>query len=393
MSLSGFMKQINKANQILNEKIGGAKGTEIDNSFQDMEKRTDSMCKLIDEVRENTYIFLQPNAASRAKLAISNNLCKMRGQTKTNPYPQPEGTLGESMIKHGATMDSSFGRALNDVGESLRQMAGIKYALEDNIKQNFLDPMSQIKDTEIKEVMYLRKKTESRRLDYDCKKRKKSQGSAVNEEELQQAEVKFEESKSQTEIAMNRLLQNEMEQVTHLLGFAEGLLDYHSQCHEILKDMVRKLNERKQQIGPMQNHTSYNQSGFGNGSMKMGGHGSFANTPENQPRDSFYGEGQVPMPALPKSADSKANSSIPFDFTSLISSPAASTPLPTNQRSPSCRALYDFEAENDEELEFKEGQTIRLISRLDENWLEGECNNRKGRFPTSYVEITVPLPN
>jgi endophilin-A len=91
---------------------------------------------------------------------------------------------------------------------------------------------------------HLRKKTENRRLDYDCKKRKKSQGSAVNEDELQQAEVKFEESKSQTEIAMNRLLQNELEQVTHLTGLAEGLLEYHSQCHEILKEMVKQLNEK-----------------------------------------------------------------------------------------------------------------------------------------------------
>ena len=38
MSLSGFMKQINKANQIINEKIGGAKGTEIDHQYQAMEK-------------------------------------------------------------------------------------------------------------------------------------------------------------------------------------------------------------------------------------------------------------------------------------------------------------------------------------------------------------------
>jgi hypothetical protein len=38
MSLSGFMKQINKANQLISEKIGGAKGTEIDGEFQVMEK-------------------------------------------------------------------------------------------------------------------------------------------------------------------------------------------------------------------------------------------------------------------------------------------------------------------------------------------------------------------
>lgn len=90
----------------------------------------------------------------------------------------------------------------------------------------------------------MRKKTENRRLDYDCKKRKKSAGSAVTDEELNQASEKFEESKSQTENAMSRLLNNEVEHITHLVGFAEGFLEYHHQCYEILKDMVKQLNEK-----------------------------------------------------------------------------------------------------------------------------------------------------
>ena len=79
----------------------------------------------------------------------------MRGQIKNIPYPQPEGTLGEAMVKNGKELgdESNFGNALVDFGECLRQMAGIKYALEDNIKQNFLDPMANIKDNELKEVM------------------------------------------------------------------------------------------------------------------------------------------------------------------------------------------------------------------------------------------------
>ena len=95
------------------------------------------------------------NTASRAKLWTVNNLSKMRGNVKSTPYPQPEGTLGETMIKYGKDLgdESVFGHALNDTGESLRQMAGIKYALEDNIKQNFLDPLVLIKENELKEVM------------------------------------------------------------------------------------------------------------------------------------------------------------------------------------------------------------------------------------------------
>ncbi len=63
----------------------------------------------------------------------------------------------------------------------------------------------------------------------------------------------------------------------------------------------------------------------------------------------------------------------------------------TLKKEPSCRAVYDFDAENFEELEFREGDVIRLVSRLDENWYEGELKGRRGRFPASYVEILVPI--
>ncbi len=250
MSLTGFFKQINKANQLLSEKIGGAKGTDLDERFNVMEKKTDCMSRLVDDVTFRTNEFLQPNPASRAKLWTVNNLSKMRGQVKNTPYPQPEGVLGDAMCKYGQELsvsneESHFGASLNIAGESLRQMAGIKYALEDNIKQNFLDPLMQLKDNEIKEVLALRKKTENRRLDFDCKKRKKSQGStAVSDEEIRLAEDKFEESKHMTEQAMSRVLSNELEHITHLIGFAEGFLEYHNQCYEILKDMTRQLHER-----------------------------------------------------------------------------------------------------------------------------------------------------
>lgn len=408
------MKQINKANQMLNEKIGGAKGTEIDIQYQGMERKTDSLSRLVDDVRDRTYEYLQPNPASRAKLSITNNLSKMRGQAKNNPYPQPEGTLGEVMIKNGKDLgdDSNFGNALCDIGESLKQMAGIKYALEDNIKQNFLDPLQQIKDNDIKEVMHLRKKTESRRLDYDCKRRKKSNGSTINEDELQQAEVKFEESKLQSEIAMDRLLQNELEQVTHLSGFAEGFLEYHSQCYEILKEMVKNINIRKENISSRVKDENLRKSVLGF-SVQKGG--LVSDEPQNHKQRSYKEIKQATENFYPVPGDSKlqlekndencsqrlssnaninnqnSENKIPFDFSSLIQTPPQQ-PQPSNQRSPSCRALYDFEAENDEELDFKEGQTIKLISRLDENWLEGEANNRRGRFPISYVEIMIPLP-
>lgn len=447
MSLSGFMKQINKANQLLSEKIGGAKGTEIDGEFQMMEKKTDIICKLIDDVNLKTNEFLQPNPASRAKLYAVNNFSKMRGQVKNTPYPQPEGTLGETLIKYGKDLgdESNFGNALVDMGESLRQMAGIKYALEDNIKQNFLDPFTALKDNDLKEVMHLRKKTENRRLDYDCKKRKKSAGSAITEEELAQATEKFEESRVQTQTAMNQLLNNEVEHITHLVGFAEGFLEYHHQCYEILKDMVKQLNDKKRKIGSITKgyepslkkiNSSNNSNGLGFGNVGnggnngglIGGYGSVkASSDASSSASRFYDNGADTTSSLSDHIYSEnhnnnlankvapaQNGKVPmngFDqnFGMQTKSPndrqssMSQVPPPINQRislnstksnnkEAVCKALYDFDAENVEELDFKEGSLIKLIARLDENWLHGELNGRQGRFPVSYVEMIVPLP-
>lgn len=74
------------------------------------------------------------------------------------------------------------------------------------------------------------------------------------------------------------------------------------------------------------------------------------------------------------------------------SSPFGTSPIsPATKAKPSCKASYDFEAQNPGELSFKEGQIIDLISKIDENWFEGSLNGKTGFFPISYVEVLVPL--
>ena len=51
------------------------------------------------------------------------------------------------------------------------------------------------------------------------------------------------------------------------------------------------------------------------------------------------------------------------------------------------RALYDFDAETDEELKFQLGDVIENVTQLDENWYSGELMGRSGYFPINYVEI------
>lgn len=48
-------------------------------------------------------------------------------------------------------------------------------------------------------------------------------------------------------------------------------------------------------------------------------------------------------------------------------------------------ALYAYKASTTEDLEFAPGDVITILSKVNEEWLEGECNGKIGIFPSSFV--------
>merc|ERR1712088_589209 len=137
--LPGLKKQFNKANQYMSERITGVEGTKLDREFEDMEKRTDLFNELVDDLQLKTKEYLQPNPTVRAKMAAVKGISKLSGQAKASTYPQPEGTLGEAMGGYGRKLHdfdsgSVYASALVEMGECMKQMADLKYALDDNVK-------------------------------------------------------------------------------------------------------------------------------------------------------------------------------------------------------------------------------------------------------------------
>nr|XP_032514647.1 endophilin-A-like isoform X3 [Danaus plexippus plexippus] len=243
--------------------MGGAEGTKLDLDFMEMERKTDVTCELVEELQIKTKEFLQPNPTARAKMAAVKGISKLSGQAKSNTYPQPEGVLGDCMLLYGKKLgeDSVFSQCLIEMGEALKQMADVKYSLDDNIKQSFLEPLHHLQTKDLKEVMHHRKKLQGRRLDFDCKRRRQAKvilrspyaspnhsSSPRQDDEIRQAEEKFAESLTLAQIGMFNLLDNDItdgvEQVAQLSFFAEGLLEYHQQCTEILKGLVSTLMEK-----------------------------------------------------------------------------------------------------------------------------------------------------
>lgn len=54
-----------------------------------------------------------------------------------------------------------------------------------------------------------------------------------------------------------------------------------------------------------------------------------------------------------------------------------------------CRAMFDLEPENEDELPLRVGDVILLLNKetVDEGWWEGEVNGRRGLFPDNFVML------
>ncbi|CAI9733755.1 endophilin-A3-like isoform X1 [Octopus vulgaris] len=381
----------------MSEKIGGAKGTELDDDFVEMERKVDVFGMMVTDLMNKTHEFLQPNPASRAKLMAFNSFSKIRGQAKSSVYPQPEGTLGETMIKYGKDLgEDRFGACLGEAGEAFKDLADIKYALEDNVKQNFLDPLNQLANKDLKEVNHHRKKLSGRRLDYDCKRRKKekaagdqgfgdqaqgsplkspsrmravspglSPGSGIADDELKTAEEKFEETKAITETAMFNLLDNDVEQITQLQAFVEAITNYHKQSASILERLCETLDYKREDAvsRPKSDHVVKRVTSFRR---------SASPSPFND--DDGFGDA------------TSSSSGGGYNFPSTASLGESVT-----KPKPCCKAMYDFEPENEGELGFSEGDIIDLIQKVDDNWFEGSIRGQTGYFPVNYVEVIVDV--
>lgn len=48
-------------------------------------------------------------------------------------------------------------------------------------------------------------------------------------------------------------------------------------------------------------------------------------------------------------------------------------------------ALYDYDAQGPEDLEFSEGDTIDILGEVNQEWLEGHCGGSIGIFPSCFA--------
>uniref|UniRef100_A0A8C6Z739 Intersectin-1 n=1 Tax=Nothoprocta perdicaria TaxID=30464 RepID=A0A8C6Z739_NOTPE len=87
----------------------------------------------------------------------------------------------------------------------------------------------------------------------------------------------------------------------------------------------------------------------------------------------------------------------PANYVKLLSpgtSKTTPTELPKSTALPSvCQVIgmYDYTAQNDDELAFNKGQIINVLNREDPDWWKGEVNGQVGLFPSNYVKLTTDM--
>ncbi|XP_075816200.1 intersectin-1 isoform X3 [Microtus pennsylvanicus] len=87
----------------------------------------------------------------------------------------------------------------------------------------------------------------------------------------------------------------------------------------------------------------------------------------------------------------------PANYVKLLSpgtSKITPTELPKSAALPAvCQVIgmYDYTAQNDDELAFSKGQIINVLNKEDPDWWKGEVNGQVGLFPSNYVKLTTDM--
>uniref|UniRef100_A0A8C6GRP2 Intersectin-1 n=1 Tax=Mus spicilegus TaxID=10103 RepID=A0A8C6GRP2_MUSSI len=87
----------------------------------------------------------------------------------------------------------------------------------------------------------------------------------------------------------------------------------------------------------------------------------------------------------------------PANYVKLLSpgtSKITPTELPKTAVQPAvCQVIgmYDYTAQNDDELAFSKGQIINVLHKEDPDWWKGEVSGQVGLFPSNYVKLTTDM--
>ncbi|KAI8992300.1 hypothetical protein BDB01DRAFT_832613 [Pilobolus umbonatus] len=351
-----MIKNIGKFKQWTGERFGGVKSTLQSEDFQLMEKSTDEKRKGYDKIGE------------AIDMVYAHLLKRKTSPEDHKRKAMPLEALGHCLQQYSCVFppNSSLGYALTNLGSVETHLAQLQETLAKTIKHEYKQMLSKI-DARYKEYEGLRRKLESRRLNYDSKLNRLNRAKKEKpelEQEMQAAKLKYEETSTDLGNKMEEIEALEKDHELALLGLIQAQHKYHMQASELLYNVQEIWNLKPDDELDMFRSKSRESSQLDSHSAK------------------------VEVPTSHASDPSSHNGSISSHSSELRHSIDAPSKL--DEGKSFRKTLFPFDGQNEDELSFEAGDIITVLNEVDEGWWLGESQMKRGIFPVNYTVDYIP---
>nr|CAG4709859.1 unnamed protein product [Naegleria fowleri] len=340
----------------------------------------------------------------KGALKIVRNFCQ-----KSEAITKVQNEVGQYLVESGMQTNDEVGESLMKIGEGLKSLSTIHHVMLVNIVEKFIQPATDFKK-DVKDSEQSHKKYDKKRLEFDAQvdlvNGLKQKGDKVDPQKIQAEEEKQQQLDTEKDEAFEEALEETCDvlvkrQTKHLAQLNELLMSFHhffaegyTLTHD-LKEPLEKLLEKSNKRA-----SSFKQQTIDS----IGGGSSLRSTPS---------QASVTT-SQPLKTPTTATSETSATSTSANTSSAGASGManafklggggakPTNGNTTTssaskesvlctCRAMYDYDAQESGEISFKEGQTILVYEKDEAGWWKGAVEstpNKVGLFPSNFVVDT-----
>ncbi|KAJ8300195.1 hypothetical protein KUTeg_021714 [Tegillarca granosa] len=233
----------NRAVQFTEEKLGSAEKTELDAHFENLLQRADKTKIWTEKMLKQTEGLLQPNPNIRMEEYFYDKLEKKKRDRNNNHE-----ALGNEMIDAGNDYGpgTSFGNALVKCGQTQLQIGNAEREFVMSAANNFLQPLKNFLDGDMKTIQKEKKILETKRLDLDaCKNRLRKAKTTTSQQQaeadLRVAQAEFDRQAEITKLLLEGISSTHAHHLRCLNDFIEAQMTYYSQCQQYMADLQRQL--------------------------------------------------------------------------------------------------------------------------------------------------------
>ncbi|CAO3660770.1 unnamed protein product [Umbelopsis ramanniana] len=407
-------KNFGKFRQWTGERLGSAKITGQTDDFHQLDQETEQRRVAFDKVYQAAALVLKQ--LDKKKPSPED------GKTKVSPTE----ALGACWVNHGSVFpdDSLLGTSLVSLGKTQIEISQLQQDYAYRVKESYIATLEKVHQ-EYKEYMVLRKKLDSRRLDYDAKQNRLQKAKKEKpewEQEAQSAKMKYDETEYDVMQRMVYFQECEEDHFNALTEMLDAQLNYHKSSMQLLEGLQQDwgqgyVQRTSEPVRPPLRNTisrSSTTSGTARRNTNMSNNSEtddMYGADESYHQGSPYGTSAPRRPSMRQGSQDNIPSTIrrqpsysstgrSEDSYGSQSRFAPPPPMPRSKPSPTkkqVKAIYDFSGENPNELNLCAGDVITVIEEIDQGWWKGELfdangNRQQGLFPSNYVEEITPPP-